>query len=141
MTTPPIAAYVPLLVELLRTRGIPTAPPILREGPDPDTLELSRTLERATHLDVDALDRRLRALIAGDPVAARHVHYEMDFSDAFPADPESEAHLDLQEEWGGVRPTLHVAVRGAPPRPELEALADLCRRFYLALLPRGGAPS
>lgn len=136
MTVPTAMQAHPLLIHL-RQQGLPTAPPALREGHDEGTLELSRGLRHITHLDVDALDRRIRALLHDHPVPARHIHYEMDFSEAVPADVDSEAHLDVQEMWDNVRPTFQISLRDTPGPEELEAVAWLCGRFLDAVQATG----
>ena len=118
---------------ILGERGVPAPPAKLLDGEEEGTLLLTRRLRNATHLDVDQLDRRLRALLLDNPAAERHLHHEMDFSEATPADPDGEATLDLQEAWDNVRPTLEVRLRGAPTEAELAAVAAVCEAYVAAI--------
>lgn len=92
------------------------------------------------HLDADALHDRLhhwtlREIHPRLPAASAHVS----FRHARPDDPHAEFHLDLQEGWRDLEPTLRLETRPPPARAQVEAFVGLFPRF-LALVDTPGRP-
>jgi hypothetical protein len=93
------------------------------------------------HLDADALHDRLHHWTVHEvrrvlPMASA----VLSFRHARPAAPEEESEKDWQEGWHDLEPTLHLEMRPAPARRDVEALAALVPRF-LELVDATGRPA
>lgn len=93
------------------------------------------------HLDADALHDRLHhwTLREARP-ALPAASATLSFHRARPAAPEEESEKDYQEGWLDLEPTLHLEMRPAPTRRDVETLASLVPRF-LALVEAEGRPA